>query len=476
MTRTFQTITNQMNQVFQYSFSERNSLKLFSVEIRDYAIYLGMKLPEDNDLLYLAREGLKAPLPPDWKAHRSKDDEIFYMNEITGQKTWEHPCDDFYRNQYLQMKALKNRTNGKRDEQKHQKQFQMQQKMLGNSTGTNKPPTATHTAENSSAVSLNYSANLTNYGDHSLMINQYNRGNDSTVINGSVVIAGHGRTPSPITEKKESGRQNFLNSEDSQKILQDGDELGSLSKCEFDEFKELDQEDELNELNAARSDFEHDELENIPSRDENRSKLGGEGLISENDEESLNLSEFNMEFDPKSKREMYSKRTHKPQISQRQHSVDSYRQTESQFKLQKELEMIDREYEEQWEVFNQELEAKLEQFRKEKNEIFESEKMRMDQNFQEELERIKQEIENNDQEGQDSGYESEPLETERMATLKNAFEEAKETIKSEFEEKEQELERTVKDEIDQRKQEEEESATDEHLREKEVLLCFFLWR
>lgn len=32
-------------------------------EILDYAKWLGMKLPEDRDFIYIAKEGLKAPLP-----------------------------------------------------------------------------------------------------------------------------------------------------------------------------------------------------------------------------------------------------------------------------------------------------------------------------------------------------------------------------------------------------------------------------
>ena len=35
-------------------------------EIQEYALFLGLDLPEDEDLLYIAREGLKAPLPKSW--------------------------------------------------------------------------------------------------------------------------------------------------------------------------------------------------------------------------------------------------------------------------------------------------------------------------------------------------------------------------------------------------------------------------
>ena len=40
-------------------------------EISDYALYLGIDLQEDYDLIYIAKEGLKAPLPPPWKPCQS---------------------------------------------------------------------------------------------------------------------------------------------------------------------------------------------------------------------------------------------------------------------------------------------------------------------------------------------------------------------------------------------------------------------
>jgi hypothetical protein len=36
-------------------------------EVIEYAKWLGMDLKKDKDLYWIAREGLKAPLPADWK-------------------------------------------------------------------------------------------------------------------------------------------------------------------------------------------------------------------------------------------------------------------------------------------------------------------------------------------------------------------------------------------------------------------------
>jgi len=52
-------------------------------------------------LLWIAREGVVAPVPPPWKACHNLDaeheDEIFYFNFETAESVWDHPCDQKYR-------------------------------------------------------------------------------------------------------------------------------------------------------------------------------------------------------------------------------------------------------------------------------------------------------------------------------------------------------------------------------------------
>ncbi len=66
-------------------------------EIEDYGRWLDLKLPEENHLLWIAREGLKAPLPENWKACKSEKGELYYFNFRTGQSIWDHPSDDQYK-------------------------------------------------------------------------------------------------------------------------------------------------------------------------------------------------------------------------------------------------------------------------------------------------------------------------------------------------------------------------------------------
>ncbi len=81
------------------------------LEILEYAKYLGMSLPMDNDLLYIAKEGLKAPLPDPWKPCKTSTNDIYYFNFESGESIWEHPCDKYYKEQYL--KAKQNKLKGK---------------------------------------------------------------------------------------------------------------------------------------------------------------------------------------------------------------------------------------------------------------------------------------------------------------------------------------------------------------------------
>ena len=68
-----------------------------------------MDLKEDEDLLYIAEEGLKAPVPEPWKAFSNENDEIYYTNTITGQVIFDHPLDEEYRKKFREAKMKKMR-------------------------------------------------------------------------------------------------------------------------------------------------------------------------------------------------------------------------------------------------------------------------------------------------------------------------------------------------------------------------------
>ncbi|CAE7657662.1 Cep164 [Symbiodinium sp. CCMP2592] len=70
-------------------------------EILDYSEWLGMDLENDKDLMWIARAGLKVPLPPPWKpCTTGEENEVFYFNFDTGESVWDHPCDEYHRMLY----------------------------------------------------------------------------------------------------------------------------------------------------------------------------------------------------------------------------------------------------------------------------------------------------------------------------------------------------------------------------------------
>jgi len=71
-------------------------------EIEEYARFLGMDLREDRDLFYIAKEGLKAPLPGSWKPCKSPKQTVYYFNFESKVLQKEHPCDDYYRQLFLE--------------------------------------------------------------------------------------------------------------------------------------------------------------------------------------------------------------------------------------------------------------------------------------------------------------------------------------------------------------------------------------
>jgi centrosomal protein CEP164 len=57
--------------------------------------------------LYIAKEGLTAPLPPGWKANQNEEGDVYYCNLQTSKSQWEHPLDDLYREKYQKAKEKK---------------------------------------------------------------------------------------------------------------------------------------------------------------------------------------------------------------------------------------------------------------------------------------------------------------------------------------------------------------------------------
>lgn len=58
---------------------------------------LGMDPAAHRSLLWIAREALKEDLPPNWKLCQTPEKDPFYFNFVTAESSWEHPCDDAFK-------------------------------------------------------------------------------------------------------------------------------------------------------------------------------------------------------------------------------------------------------------------------------------------------------------------------------------------------------------------------------------------
>jgi len=74
-------------------------------DVLEYAVYLGMDLKEDIDLLYIADEALQAEDPEGWDQAESPNGDVYYIHTITQQVLWQHPLDYNYQQKYLKTKA-----------------------------------------------------------------------------------------------------------------------------------------------------------------------------------------------------------------------------------------------------------------------------------------------------------------------------------------------------------------------------------
>jgi kinesin family protein C2/C3 len=73
-------------------------------DVLDFAEYLGMHPYEDAgdlEFLWLAAEGIFAPLPAGWAEYKMPDGQPYFYNIETRRSQWEHPMDAWYRKLYL---------------------------------------------------------------------------------------------------------------------------------------------------------------------------------------------------------------------------------------------------------------------------------------------------------------------------------------------------------------------------------------
>ena len=64
-----------------------------------------MNPEEDKDLLWIAKEGIKADVPSPWIQLENDEGKAFFYNTETKDSTWVHPLDVYYKRLYNIEKA-----------------------------------------------------------------------------------------------------------------------------------------------------------------------------------------------------------------------------------------------------------------------------------------------------------------------------------------------------------------------------------
>ncbi|XP_056398760.1 centrosomal protein of 164 kDa isoform X3 [Hyla sarda] len=97
-------------------------------EIQEYARMIGIDPDAEAEMMWLAREGIVAPLPSDWKPCQDVTGDIYYFNFATGQSTWDHPIDEHYRELVIQERAKLQTQGGVKKREKKKKKEKKKEK------------------------------------------------------------------------------------------------------------------------------------------------------------------------------------------------------------------------------------------------------------------------------------------------------------------------------------------------------------
>ena len=77
--------------------AELADLPDLSEELISICEYLGIRVLSEQNMLWIAADALKAPLPVSWTAQKDTNGRTFFYNHLTNQSKWEHPLDPHFR-------------------------------------------------------------------------------------------------------------------------------------------------------------------------------------------------------------------------------------------------------------------------------------------------------------------------------------------------------------------------------------------
>jgi len=74
-------------------------------QILEYANYIGIDVSKEPHLLWIAEEGIAAPLPDGFTEHQDQEGQVYFYSKETKESTWVHPLDNHYMEMVKQYRA-----------------------------------------------------------------------------------------------------------------------------------------------------------------------------------------------------------------------------------------------------------------------------------------------------------------------------------------------------------------------------------
>lgn len=94
-------------------------------EVIEYAQFLEIDPDTEPHLLWIAREGVVAPIPHPWKACTEGGDDVFYFNFETGESVWDHPSDEMYKQMVDDERIKHRRAQNKKQSDEDRKRLEL---------------------------------------------------------------------------------------------------------------------------------------------------------------------------------------------------------------------------------------------------------------------------------------------------------------------------------------------------------------
>ena len=87
--------------------SEDDAEEVDKEELAGFAEHLGLSLPAEQDLMWICKMALNAPVPAGWTPHNDGEGNTYYYHAETGASSWDHPSDPYFRTLLRRCRRLK---------------------------------------------------------------------------------------------------------------------------------------------------------------------------------------------------------------------------------------------------------------------------------------------------------------------------------------------------------------------------------